>query len=154
MCGMRNRYTIHLTDEQRTHLENLIRSGSAPARTQTRARVLLLSDCTRQDHRSDAQVAEVLLVSIPTVLRIRRRFVLSGMEAALYDKPRPGGVPKITGDVEARLTLLACSNPPVGRSRWTLKLLADQLVELGLVDSISDVAIHKRLKKTRSSPGK
>jgi transposase len=154
MQGMRNRYTIRLTDEERTHLENLIRSGSAPARVQTRARILLLSDCTRQDHRSDRQVAEALLVSAPTVLRIRRKFVLHGVESALYDKPRPGRAPKITGEVEAKLTLLACSNPPEGRSRWTLKLLADQLVELGLVDSISDVAIHKRLKKTRSSPGK
>jgi Homeodomain-like domain len=69
------------------------------------------------------------------------------MEAALYDKPRPGRVPKITGDIEAKLTVLACSDPPEGHSRWTLQLLADKLVELNLVESISAVAIHKRLKK-------
>jgi hypothetical protein len=76
------------------------------------------------------------------------------MEAALYDKPRPGRTPKITGDIEAKLTVLACSDPPEGRVRWTLRLLADRMVELGYLDSISDVAIYKRLKKTKSSPGK
>ena len=79
---------------------------------------------------------------------------MGGLETALGDKPRPGRAPKLTGDVEARLVLLACSQPPEGRTRWTLKLLAEQLVELGLVDSISEVAVYKRLKKTNSNRGR
>ncbi len=92
-------------------------------------------------------------MSKPTIIRTRRRYVLEGLEAALYDKPRPGAKPKITGDVEAQLTLLACSTPPEGKARWTLQLLADKLVELQLVESISDVAVMHRLKKTSSNPG-
>ena len=79
---------------------------------------------------------------------------MGGLETALNDKPRPGRMPKLTGDAEARLVLLACSQPPEGRTRWTLKLLAEQLVELGLVDSISEVAVYKRLKKTNLNPGR
>lgn len=89
-----------------------------------------------------------------TVGDICRRFVIGGLETALNDKPRPGRVPKLNGDAEARLVLLACSQPPQGRTRWTLKLLAEQLVELGLVDSISEVAVYKRLKKTNLNPGR
>ena len=77
----------------------------------------------------------------------------SGLVNALYDKARPGAVPKITGEIEAQLTMLACSAPPEGRVRWTLQLLADKLVELKLVDSISDVAVMKRLKKMNLSLG-
>ncbi len=76
-----------------------------------------------------------------------------GLDAALYDRPRPGATPKITGEVEAQLTVLACSQPPAGKGRWTLQMLADKLVELQLVDSISDVAVMHRLKKIVSSPG-
>lgn len=150
-----NKHTvISLTPEQRSHLENLIRSGSAPARTQTKARLLLMTDRSLGERRKDADIAESLMINAATVGRTRRRFIDEGMEAALYDKPRPGRVPKITGDIEAKLTVLACSAPPEGHSRWTLKLLADKIVELGYVDSISYVAIHKRLKKVNSNPGK
>ncbi len=78
---------------------------------------------------------------------------MEGMDAALYDKPRPGAPPKLTGAVEAHLTVLACSTPPDGKARWTLQLLADKLVELELVASISDVAVMHRLKKTNSNRG-
>ena len=144
---------ITLTPEQRSHLENLIRSGSAPARTQTKARVLLMTDRSIGERRKDAEIAKSLMINVATVGRTRKRFLTEGMEAALYDKPRPGRVPKITGDIEAKLTMLACSDPPEGHSRWTLTLLADKIVELGYVDSISHVAIHKRLKKANSNPG-
>ncbi len=123
------------------------------ARTQTKARILLLTDRNQPQPRADAEIAAALQVSKPTIVRTRRRFVLEGMDAALYDKPRPGATPKITGDVEAQLTLLACSTPPEGKARWTLQLLADKLVELKLVDSISDVAVMHRLKKTSSNRG-
>jgi len=89
------------------------------------------------------------MISAATVGRIRRRFVVEGLDSALQDKPRPGRVPKITGDIEARLTVLACSSPPEGHAVWTLKLLADQLVELGCVESVCTATICKRLKKTR-----
>ncbi|MEN6519889.1 MAG: helix-turn-helix domain-containing protein, partial [Armatimonadota bacterium] len=85
--------------------------------------------------------------------RIRKEFVLGGLESALYDKPRPGAAPKITGDIEARITMLACSKPPEGHARWTLRLLADKAVELEYIDSISHTAISERLKKTLSNPG-
>ena len=150
---MRTRHTLHLTEDDRSHLESLIRSGSASARTQTRARILLLTDRSQGQQLTDEEVAKALLISIPTVGRIRRRFIEEGMQSALSDKPRPGRAPKITGDVEAHLIATACSDPPEGCVRWTLKLLADQLIELELVDSISTVAIHKRLKKINSSHG-
>ena len=93
-------------------------------------------------------MAEAVMVHKQTVYNVRKRFACEGLDSALYDKPRPGQPPKITGDVEAKLVVLACSDPPEGRVRWTLQLLADKLVELNLVESISAVAIHKRLKKT------
>ena len=150
---------VHLTDEQRTYLQRLIRKGSAPARMQTRARILLLSNRAPegqgvQQRRTRGQVAEATLSHSVTVGRICRQFVQEGLEAALCEKPRPGATPKITGEVEARLVSLACSEPPTGRARWTLQLLADNLVSLGLVDSITDVAVYNRLKKTNLNPGK
>lgn len=144
---------VTLTAEQRAQLEHLIRAGNAPARTQTRARILLLADRSQCQRRTDSDIAAALLCSKNTVGSIRRRFVHDGLDAALYDRPRPGATPKITGEVEAQLTVLACSQPPAGKGRWTLQMLADKLVELQLVDSISDVAVMHRLKKIVSSPG-
>jgi hypothetical protein len=145
---------IHLIPEQRRHLENLIHAGSAPARTQTKARILLLTDRSQGERRTDTEITQALLCSKGTLGSTRKRFAREGMEAALYDKPRPGKAPKITGEVEAELVLLACSSPPLGQARWTLQLLADQLVLLGLVQSISAVAVHERLKKTNCAPGR
>jgi len=140
---------VYLSEDQRSHLENLVRAGKSSARVQTRARILLLSDRSAGKNRQNAEVAEALMISAATVGRIRRRFVVEGLDSALQDKPRPGRVPKITGDIEARLTVLACSSPPEGHAVWTLKLLADQLVELGCVESVCTATICKRLKKTR-----
>jgi putative transposase len=154
MYDMKTRTTLHLTDYQRTHLDSLIRSGSAKARTQTRARILLLTDRSQGGHRSDQEVADALMVSKATIRRIRQRFVKEGMESALDEKPRPGHAPKITGDIEAQIIALACSDAPEGHANWTLRLLADKVVELGCVDSLSHTAVADRLKKTRSSPGK
>ncbi len=153
LYGMSTHVKVYLTDEQRAHLEHLIRSGSCLARTQTKARILLLTNRNQVHPRSDAEIAASLGISRPTIVRTRRRFVLEGLDAALYDKPRPGAKPKITGEVAAHLTLLACSTPPEGKQRWTLQLLADKLVELQLVDSISDVAVMHRLKKMSSNRG-
>lgn len=151
---MSKHVTIALTDDQRTSLHTLIRSGSAPARTQTRARILLLLDRNHADAFKDAAIAKALRCHRNTGGNIRRRFVARGLPAALYDKPLPPRVPtKLTGEVEAHLIALACSAPPEGQQRWTLRLLATRLVELHLVAGISHVAVGTRLKKTHSNPG-
>jgi transposase len=145
--------TLSLTNEQREYLDGLIRSGKAPARVQTRARILLHTDRSQGQARCDKEVAEALRVSSATVIRTRKAFLDAGLEAALFDKPRPGATPKITGDIEAQLVTLACSDAPQGRARWTLRLLADKMVELGYIDTISNVAVYQRLKKTNLSLG-
>jgi hypothetical protein len=144
---------VTLTTEERERLESLIHSGKEAARTQTRARILLLTDYSEGEHWQDEAIAGALLCSQKTVVNVRQRYLAEGLVAALYDKPRPGQTPKLTGEVEAQLTLLACSDPPEGYARWTMRLLADKLVELELVEAISHVAVWERLKKTNSSPG-
>jgi putative transposase len=144
---MNTKYHVQLSKADRQELESLIRSGESSTRTQTRARILLLSDEVQKTRKSAKEIASALLCSLPTIPHIRQKYVEDGLENALYDKARPGAAPKITGEIEAQLTLLACSAPPEGRSCWTLQLLADKLVELKLVDSISDVAVMKWLKK-------
>ena len=139
--------SVYLSDAQRQHLDTLITKGISPARVQTRARILLLCDRSQNEKRTQQQVADALLCCPPTVSQVCRRFALQGLDAALSEKPRPGKAPKITDDIEAHLVMLACSSPPEGQARWTFKLLADKLVSLELVDSISEVAVYKRLKK-------
>lgn len=146
---MRRAQPIQLSDEQRAELEQLIRTGNAAARVQTRARILLLSS----EGKKDAEVVQALHTSPATVQKTRRRFRTEGLQRALYDNPRPGRPPRITGEIEAKLTMLACSTPPEGRSRWTLQLLADKMVELQYIDTISDQAVYKALKKTNLSLG-
>ena len=145
---------LYLKPEQRTELENLIKSGSAPARVQTRARILLLSDRSQGDFRKDADIAEVLLCTKGTVLSIRHRYLQEGMQAALYEKPRPGAVPKITGDIEAQMAVIACSDPPEGQARWTVRLLTARIIELGLLDQLDPSTVWTRLKKMNLNPGK
>jgi hypothetical protein len=144
---------IILTDEQRKELEQLIRAGNAPARTQTRARILLLTDHSQGQKRTGEEIAAALLCCKGTVRNIRLRFHEGGLQSALYDKPRSGQKPKFTGDIQAQLTVLACSAPPSGQARWSLRLLADCMVELGYVDYISHVTVGELLKKTTSSLG-
>ncbi len=146
---MRKARLLQLSGEQRTELEALIHTGNAAARIQTRARILLLSS----EGKRDAEVSEALHTSEATVQKTRRLFFREGVQRALYDKPGRGRPPRITGEVEAHLTMLACSTPPEGRSRWTLQLLADKMVELQYIDAISDQAVHKTLKKTNLSLG-
>ena len=144
---------ISLTEQQREHLNHLTRKGAAPARVQTRARILLLADRNSGPCRPNKAVAEATRTHPVTVGRLCRTLAQQGMDAALYDKPRPGATPKITGEIEAKLVTLACSEAPLGRGRWTLRLLAEKMVELGYLESISNQAIGQRLKKTRSSRG-
>jgi hypothetical protein len=146
---------IYLSQAERTELERMVKSGERQVRVVSRARVLLLLDRSQGQSRTMAEVAEAAMVSVGAVNLIKRRYFSGGLETALYDRPRSGRpVTKMTGDVEAHLIALTCSEPPDGHDRWTLRLLADRLVELELVESISHVAVGKTLKKTNSSPGK
>lgn len=145
---------VYLTVAVRNKLEETIHKGESSAREQTRARILLLSDRSQGQKRTQAEIAEVLLCSEATVGNIRRRFVREGLASALSEKPRPGKPPKVTGEVEAHLVALTCSEPPPGHMRWTLRLLADRLVALEQVESISHVAIGDVLKKMNLSLGK
>src|SRR4030042_4007904 len=151
---MATRSAVKLSEEERAHLKGLLRRGVAPARVQTRARILLLADRGRGERRTDEQVAAAVVTSVMTTRRTRWRFLQEGLEAALAEKPRPGRPPKITGEIEAKLTVLACSQPPEGRARGTLRLVAGQLGGVGYLESISHVAVFKRLKKTKSNPGR
>jgi transposase len=142
---MNKRYIVNLTADERAGLLALLNKGAAPARRLTRARILLLAD----EGGTDRAIAAALHVHPATVERTRRRGVEGGPEAALSDKPRPGGRPKLDGKQAAHLVALACSAPPEGRARWTMQLLADRLVELALVDAISDETVRRTLKKAR-----
>ena len=144
---------VELDQDERDELERLIHSGNAPARKQTRARILLLSDRSQGQKRTDQAVAEAVLCSSSTVFSIRHRYIEGGLSRALNDKGWPGAEPKLTGEIEAKLTLLACSEPPKGHARWTLRLLASQLIELHYLDTVSHVTVREWLKKTNLSLG-
>lgn len=146
---MRKKYIVTLSDAERTELRTLIRKGIASARTLSRARVLLLAD----DGYTDDHIAANVLVGTTTVERIRRRYVEAGLDATLHDRPRPGGTPKLDGKQEALLVALTCSEPPEDRPRWTMQLLAERLVAIGVVDTISDETVRRVLKKTTSNRG-
>ena len=139
---------IYLEEEERIQLNQLIRCGKSAARVQTRARTLLLLDRSQGEKRSLSLVADSAICSTSTVRNIKRNYLTGGLEAALYEKPRPGATPRFTGEIEAQLTMLACSEPPPGRARWSLRLLAEQLVALDYVEEISYVTVSKMLKKT------
>lgn len=142
---MNKRYIVDLTADERAELRALLNAGVAPARRLTRARILLLAD----EGGTDQGIAAALHVHAATVERTRRRFVEGGVERALRDRPRPGGRPKLDGKQAAHLVALACSRAPEGRAQWTMQLLADRLVALGVVDAISDETVRRTLKKTR-----
>ncbi len=144
---------IHLKQNERNELEQLIKSGKQSARVLSRARVLLLLDRSQGKARKISEVAAAVMVTSGTVCQIKRRYFEEGLN--LQDKSRPGRpISKMTGQVEAHLIALTCSEPPAGYDRWTLRLLADRLVSLEIVDSISHVAVGKTLKKMNLSPGK
>jgi transposase len=150
------KYTVTLTAEEREHLSDLIAAGHAAAGRLARARVLLKAEAAPGGPAwTDDRIAEAVEVGTATVERVRRRFVEQGLEAALGRKPqdRPSRERKLDGRAEARLIALACSAVPSGRTEWTMQLLADRLIELAIVDTISDETVRRALKKTRSSRG-
>lgn len=140
-------YRVDLSEEERARLLLLTRQGRAPARTVLRAHILLRAS----EDAFDDETAATLHTSVNTVQRVRRRFaeVEPGerLDHALYDRPRPGGTPKLDAKGEAQLIALACSKPPEGRAVWTMQLLADKLVELHVIDAISDESVRRTLGK-------
>jgi transposase len=150
------KYKVTLTAEERESLQGLITTGKAAAQKLAHARILLKADAAEGGPAWDDQrIADATEVSTDTVARVRQRFVERGLEAALTRKKqdRPSRERKLDGRAEARLIALACSAPPDGRKEWTMKLLADRLVELEVVDTVSDETVRRILKKTRSSRG-
>src|SRR5262249_23269445 len=137
-------YRVKLTEKERNQLNEYVKRGKKSARAITRARILLLAD----GKQSDAAIAEILSVSRPTVYRVRKRYGQGGVDRALREDPRSGRPAKLTGRQEAKLTALACSKPPEGYQRWTLRLLADELVRLELVDAVHYGTVRNVLKKT------
>jgi transposase len=148
------KYIVRLTDGERCMLDQLVTTGKAAARTLAHARILLKADCGPAGPAwPDEMICTALDISRPTVERVRRSLVLDGFEAALHRKPQPSRPRKLDGRQEACLTALACSEAPAGHKRWTLRLLADKLVELEDLDGLAPETVRQILKKTRSSPG-
>lgn len=149
------KYRVTLTVEERTQLEHTVSVGKAAARQLTHARILLLADTSQNLGHDDEAIVAALGTSLRTVERVRKRLVTEGFQAALHPKPqplRPDKI-KIKGDVEQKLIQLACSDPPEGRCHWTLSLLCDELVALGLVRTVSTETVRQALKKTTLIPG-
>ena len=151
---MRKIYRVVLSAEEREELRALVSKGKSAARKQTHARVLLLCDESNGKRRADMEVASTLSVGRSTVERVRRRFVEEGLESALNPRKQLRFRRKaLDGEAEARLLAVACGKPPEGRARWTLRLLAERLVELEVVESVGMETVRQTLKKTTSSRG-
>lgn len=144
------KYFVTLTEAERQTLWELIKKGTLAARKLTRAHILLLAD----EGQSDDAIADALHVGRATVGRVRQRFVEEGVEAALSERPRPGKPPLLDAKQEAYVIATVCSTPPEGSARWSLRLLADEVVRLSIVDAISHETVRRTLKKTSSSLGK
>ena len=146
---VQEKYTVRLSPEDQAQLERLVRRGQCSARVINRARILLKTD----DGWSASQVAVALDTSPRTVFRTKRRYAEEGLDGVLHDHPQANRYRKLDDRGEAHLIALACSDAPEGHDHWTLRLLADQVVELGLVASLSHETVRLRLKKPPSSPG-
>jgi hypothetical protein len=161
MPGLKNRspaldkYRVTLDADERAMLERLVAVGQGAARRPTHARILLLADIASRQERADTDIVDALGTSVRTVERVRQRLVTEGLQAALDPRtqPRRPAKVKIKGDVEQQLIRRARSDPPEGRCRWTLQLLADELVVLGLAGSISTETVRQALQKTTSGRG-
>jgi transposase len=152
---MADKYIVRLTPEERHQLEQLIATGKRSAATLTHARILLKADAAAEgDGWTDERIAQAVDTSLSTIARVRKAFVEHSLDAALYRR-RPTGrqYRKLDGAAAARRIALACSPQPAGQACWTMQLLADKLVELQVVDTISDETVRRTLKKTTSSRG-
>lgn len=151
---MVKKYIVTLTEEERQYLEQFTSTGNHAAYQINHARILLKAD-RNQPHGSwrDEAIKAALEISIRTIERVRQRCVEEGLEAALKCRPGAGRKRKLDGDVEAHLIALRCSDAPTGRGRWTLRLLAERMVDLNYVDQISHESVRQVLKKTNCNPG-
>lgn len=139
------KYTVSLTQEEQDKLLDLTKKGKNSARTFKKAQILLLAN----EGYTDSVIADMLMLGESTVHRTRQRYVEEGVELALSERPRKGRDKKLTPQTEAFLIATACSNPPTGHESWTMQLLADKLVSLELIDSISDETVRTTLKKIK-----
>ena len=151
----KTKHVVRLEADERRQLARLVRSGKHPARVLTHARILLKADASEGGPGwGDEDIAAALECGVRTVARVRQKFAEGGLDAAVHrKKPTGRRYRKLDGEQEARLVALACSPAPEGRGRWTLKLLADRLVELEVVGAVSDETVRRTLKKTNSSRG-
>jgi transposase len=150
----KHKVVIRLTDEQRTALTRLLRTGTHPAAMRRRADILLLADADGPEAWTDEDIADHLGTSRMTVQRVRQQFAAEGLDATLHrKKPTGRQYRKLDGRQEAQLVALACSKAPDGHARWTMVLLADKLVELAVVESIDPATVWRTLQKTTSSRG-
>ena len=148
------KYIVELTSEERKQLQQLVKKGKVAGYKIRHAQMLLKADQgIHGPSWPDAQIAEVFAAHVTTVERLRKRFVEQGLDAALERNKRDNYTRKLDGDAEAHLIAIACSKPPAGRNEWSLRLLADRLVELSVVDSISYMTVSRTLKKTNLSRG-
>ncbi len=149
------KYRVTLMEEERTQLEHTVSVGKAAARKLTHARILLLADTSQGQGLPDEDIVAALDTRLRTVERVRSRLVTEGFQAALDHRPQPPRPDKIKikGNIEHKLIQLACSDPPEGRCHWTLALLCDELVALGLLPAVSTETVRQALKKTTLSPG-
>lgn len=143
-------YVVQLLAEDRQEILNLTKKGTVAARKLARAHILRLAD----EGKSDAEIVSALGVGLSTVERTRKKYVEHGLAYALTERPRPGAAPKLDEKQEAYLIALSCSTPPDDAVKWTMQLLADRLVVVGIVEEISDETVRRTLKKTSLSPGK
>lgn len=142
---MNKKWSVHLTVEERSELESVVKKGKSPARVIRRAQTLLFAAEGKTDH----EISSLLRCSEPSVYSTRRAYCEHGLKQALNEKARSGRPEKLVGKSKAHLIALACSEPPEGRSCWTMQLLANRCVTLELTDSISDETIRRTLKKTK-----
>ncbi len=152
---MPKKYVVRLKVEERVLLLDLTQQGQAPAKAVTHARILLKADCADGQHGwTDEAIRDALDVSLATIERVRRRYVTQGLQAAIARQARARERSRrLDGTQEAHLIALACSEPPAGHTRWTLRLLADRLVRLEYVEQVSHETVRQTLKKTNSNPG-
>ncbi len=145
-----SKYKVELTESQKRRLGEVAHRGKSPVRTVKRALALLKTD----EGQIDDRIAGALSISRRTVVRIRKRFCEDGLESALNERPRPGQKRKLDERAEAHLVAIACSDPPEGHSRWTLKLLADKVVELDFAESVTCETVRLTLKKQTEGRGR
>jgi transposase len=151
---MVKKYVVSLSEAERHSLEQIVTTGKRSASTINHARILLKADSQQPSGGwRDQDIKDALDISIRTIERVRQRFVEVGLDAALKPRPGQGRKPKLDGEAEAHLVALRCSEPPTGQGRWTLRLLAKQMVALDYIDQLSHESVRQALKKTTCNPG-